>query len=97
MLLLKYTRAISNYQQPLCRAVLAAARHASRHVWNERLDQQEALKADSFYDSTVEKYAEMPIETFSLEQMLNIGRNVISDPSKVIQSANFVHRELPKR
>lgn len=79
------------------RAMQAAVLQHSRHVWNERLDHQEALKADSFYDSTVEKYAEMPVETYSLEQMLNIGRNVISDPTKVIQSANFVHQELPKR
>lgn len=97
MLLRRLTACISNCEQLLCQAVLPAARHSSRHVWNERLHQQEALKADSFYDSTIEKYAEIPIETFSLEQMLNIGRNVISDPSKVIQSANFVHQELPKR
>ncbi|WIA32443.1 hypothetical protein OEZ86_003265 [Tetradesmus obliquus] len=61
------------------------------------MEQSEARKADSFYDSTVEKYAVMPVETLSLEQMLHIGRNVASDPSKVVQSAHFVQQELPKR
>eukprot|EP00878_Enallax_costatus_P015017 GHUV01015724.1.p1 GENE.GHUV01015724.1~~GHUV01015724.1.p1 ORF type:complete len:495 (+),score=95.37 GHUV01015724.1:1927-3411(+) len=97
MLLQRLSRLVQQCEQPAQRAMQAAVVQHSRHVYSERLDHQEALKADSFYDSTVEKYAEMPIETFSLEQMLNIGRNVISDPTKVIQSANFVHRELPKR
>lgn len=68
-----------------------------RSVWNDSIDQREARKADSFYDSTIERYAEQPIETLSLEQMLTIGRNVLSDPSKIIQSARFVQEELPKR
>lgn len=97
MLLKSAINTLFNHHAPLQRAVLAVVGQNSRHVWNERMDQQEALKAESFYDSTVEKYAEMPIKTFSLEQMLNIGRNVISDPTKIIQSAHFVHQELPKR
>eukprot|EP00775_Hariotina_reticulata_P003362 gene3362-3637_t len=60
------------------------------------MDRREALKAESFYDSTVEKYAEMPVETLSLEQMLHIGRNVSSDPSKVIHSAQFVLDECER-
>ncbi|KAF6261335.1 alpha-ketoacid dehydrogenase kinase [Scenedesmus sp. NREL 46B-D3] len=75
----------------------AAAVLGRRHVWNENMDLGEARKADSFYDSTVEKYAVMPVETLSLEQMLYIGRNVASDPSKILQSAHFVQQELPKR
>lgn len=40
-----------------------------RSVWNESIDAREARKADSFYDSTIERYAEQPIETLSLEQV----------------------------
>eukprot|EP00879_Flechtneria_rotunda_P031167 GHRR01034023.1.p1 GENE.GHRR01034023.1~~GHRR01034023.1.p1 ORF type:complete len:109 (+),score=16.39 GHRR01034023.1:875-1201(+) len=79
------------------RAACVLSARQQRCVWNESMDQQEALKAESFYDSTVEKYAQMPVQTLSLEQMLHIGRNVMSDPAKVIQSARFVQEELPKR
>jgi hypothetical protein len=33
----------------------AAVLLGRRHVWNESMEQSEARKADSFYDSTVEK------------------------------------------
>lgn len=36
-------------------AEAAAAALGRRSVWNEHMEQSEARKADSFYDSTVEK------------------------------------------
>jgi hypothetical protein len=40
-----------------------------RSLWNEHLDARESRRVDSFYDSTIERYAQMPIETLSLEQV----------------------------
>lgn len=56
-----------------------------------------SIRADSFYDSTVEKYAAQDVEVLSLRQMLNFGRNAWDDPSKILKSARYVQRELPKR
>lgn len=39
----------------------------------------------------------MPLEILSLKQMLNFGRSARTDPAKVLKSARFVQRELPKR
>lgn len=55
------------------------------------------MRAESFYDSTVEKYAAQEVEVLSLRQMLHFGRNAWDDPEKICKSARYVQRELPKR
>ncbi|KAF8071299.1 hypothetical protein HT031_001382 [Scenedesmus sp. PABB004] len=84
-----------------CRAAggrgAAGLQQPRRGVWGEPPALSEARRAESFYDSTVEKYAEMPLVTLTLEHMLRLGRNAPSDPSRVVQSAQFVQEELPKR
>ncbi|GFR41707.1 hypothetical protein Agub_g2457 [Astrephomene gubernaculifera] len=55
------------------------------------------LRAESFYDSTVEKYAAMDVEVLSLRDMLSFGRNAWDHPDRIIQSGRYVQRELPKR
>nr|AAV41811.1 pyruvate dehydrogenase kinase-like protein [Chlamydomonas incerta] len=59
--------------------------------------QLNTVRAESFYDSTVEKYAAQDVEVLSLRQMLSFGRNAWNDPDKVLKSARYVQRELPKR
>mmetsp|Transcript_19272 Transcript_19272/g.34834 ORF Transcript_19272/g.34834 Transcript_19272/m.34834 type:complete len:588 (-) Transcript_19272:185-1948(-) len=54
------------------------------------------LRADSFYDSTVEKYAALEPEVLSLKQMLEFGKQSYND-DMLIKSAKYVHRELPIR
>ncbi|EFJ48498.1 pyruvate dehydrogenase kinase [Volvox carteri f. nagariensis] len=55
------------------------------------------IRAESFYDSTVEKYASQDVEVLSLRQMLSFGRNAWDDPGKILKSARYVQRELPRR
>ncbi|GIL47842.1 hypothetical protein Vafri_4491 [Volvox africanus] len=55
------------------------------------------IRAESFYDSTVEKYAAQDVEVLSLRQMLSFGRNAWDDPEKILKSARYVQRELPRR
>ncbi|KAG2488120.1 hypothetical protein HYH03_013268 [Edaphochlamys debaryana] len=55
------------------------------------------VRAESFYDSTVEKYASQTVEVLSLRQMLSFGRNAWNDPEKILKSGRYVQRELPKR
>jgi hypothetical protein len=42
-------------QRTTTAAAAAGAALSRRNVWNESMEQSEARKADSFYDSTVEK------------------------------------------
>lgn len=61
------------------------------------IDPNTAVKAESFYDSTVEKYAQQPIEVLSLHKILNFGKDAWQDSTKVLKSARHAQRELPKR
>eukprot|EP00897_Mesotaenium_endlicherianum_P004541 jgi/Mesen1/4114/ME000216S03372 len=56
----------------------------------------------TFYDLTVERFAAKPIRTVTLRQMLAFGETAQRDGGdggarSVVQSARFVHRELPVR
>ncbi|MEW5297067.1 MAG: hypothetical protein WDW36_000299 [Sanguina aurantia] len=53
-------------------------------------------KMMSFYDSTVEKYASQPMEVLSLQQMLQFGTRS-TDTDRVLKSARYAQREIPKR
>lgn len=79
------------------RGSLLCDAQAQRTIWGEALASQEAEKAESFYDSTVEQYAQIPLDTLSLQQMLSFGRDAWNDPDKILRSARYVQRELPKR
>lgn len=43
------------------------------------------------------QYAQQPVEQLSLRQMLEFGRSVRYERDKVLTSARYVQRELPKR
>jgi len=49
----------------------------------------------SFYDTTVEAYANKPLQQVTIRQMIEFGRSIT--PEKLIHSAQYVHEELPKR
>jgi hypothetical protein len=46
-----------------------AAPARERALWNESLNEREEKRSESFYDSTVERYAALPIRTLTLEQV----------------------------
>lgn len=78
-----------------CGAARCAQRawpHGSRGVWGESLDRSEASKADSFYNTTVETYAALPIEPLTLEHLLARGRPAALDAETVMPSAREVRR-----
>lgn len=43
------------------------------------------------------QYALLPVEVLSLQQMLDFGKQALSDSGLVLKSARHVQRELPKR
>ncbi|KAK3268610.1 hypothetical protein CYMTET_22899 [Cymbomonas tetramitiformis] len=52
----------------------------------------------SFYDNSVEKYAQMNIRTVTLQEMMDFGRdNSKGDSAKLVSSANFLQHEMPIR
>ncbi|KXZ53308.1 hypothetical protein GPECTOR_7g1202 [Gonium pectorale] len=42
-------------------------------------------------------YAAQEVEVLSLKQMLSFGHNALDSPDKILKSARYVQRELPKR
>ena len=50
-----------------------------------------------FYDNLIQKYAEQASDEVSLRQFMERGKAVWRDPSTVIENAQFLHKELPKR
>jgi len=61
-----------------------------RSVWGESLDRSEASRVDSFYNTTVETYAQLPIAALSLQRLLESGRSAALDAGYVMQSAQEV-------
>ncbi len=57
-----------------------------RFVFNEPVDTHEAAKAESFYDSTVEKYAQQPMEILNLEQVGGPGAAAATSKLHVARS-----------
>jgi hypothetical protein len=74
-------------------AACKAAAHrlqARRRVWGESLDRSEANRIDSFYNTTVETYAQQPITALSLQRLLESGRSAALDGSYVMRNAQEV-------
>lgn len=69
-----------------------------RMVWTERnKNGLEESSSPSFYDMTVEEYARKPMTQLSLEHLVDAARDAQTNPSKVLESAGFMCRELPIR
>lgn len=68
-----------------------------RRVWTETPGAKEVRALESFFDSTVQEYAQQPLEKLTLRSMLDFGRDAWYDQSKILESARMCQRELPKR
>ena len=49
------------WTRPVLSSMLCWARGGSRSVWNERVETGTAARAESFYDSTVERVGALPL------------------------------------
>ncbi|GBF98531.1 pyruvate dehydrogenase kinase [Raphidocelis subcapitata] len=80
-------------------ATAAAGRSSSgsRGVWTEPPKDSESARVDSFYNTTVETYAQLPITQLSLQRLLEGGRSAALDAGYVTANAREVQRELPRR
>lgn len=73
-------------QQPCCHHLL----QCRRGVYTESVGSAEARRADSFYNTTVEAFAQQPIAPLSLRALLDSGRRAALDADYVLRNAREV-------
>jgi hypothetical protein len=54
---------------------------------NLRCFSSQQSSTPNFYDSTIEKWAQQRLESISLSQLIDFGREAANDPEKILKSA----------
>ena len=77
----------------------------NKSVWMEssggskggRPGSEDLLSTPGFYDNMIQKYASQHNEQFTMKELLEQGKAAWEKPGVVLENAQFLQRELPKR